>query len=143
MAMDRKIIEKLLHNLRKNLDKLERMDFSLSELEKDEDIQDLVDRRLQIAVETCIDMAVHLASGLNLPGQDTAKDVFELLGKEKVIKEKLAKKMGRACGFRNILVHQYLDIDYQEVFRVYQKDLQDLRDFAKAVVEFLEKNPKV
>jgi uncharacterized protein YutE (UPF0331/DUF86 family) len=119
------------------------MEFSFFELEKDEDIQDLVDRRLQIAVEICIDIAVHLASGLNLPGQDTAKDVFMLLGKEGVIKKELAKKIGKACGFRNILVHQYLDIDYHEVFRVYQEDINDLRNFAKAVVNFLEKNPKV
>lgn len=143
MAVDRKILEKLLNNLKSALDKLEKMEFTLSELQENEDIQDLVDRRLQIAVETCIDIAVHLAAGLKLPGQDTASEVFELLKKEEVIKKDLAKKMAKACGFRNILVRQYLDIDYNLVFRAYQEDLNDLREFAFQIVAFLEKNPQV
>lgn len=140
--VDREILKSLLNKLNKTLSKLERMDISLEELLKNEDIQDVVDRRLQISIEVCIDIASHLAAGLNLPGQDTAADVFELLGKEKIIDPKLAKKLASASGFRNILVHEYLEINYNIVFENYKYRLDDLRDFAKAVVEFLEKNPQ-
>jgi len=143
MAVDRQVLESLLNKLQKTLLKLDRMDFSSEELREDEDLQDLVDRRLQIAIETCIDMATHLANGLNLPGRDIAGEVFKLLAEEKIIDSNLAEKMSRACGFRNILVHEYLMIDYNLVYENYKFNLDDLRDFAKAVVDFLEKNPQV
>lgn len=142
MAIDRQILLSLLNKLQKILSKLDRMEFTLEELTNNADIQDLVDRRMQISIETCIDMATHLASGLNLPGQDTAADVFKLLAEEKILEKELSEKMAGACGFRNILVHEYLTINYNIVFQNYKHNLDDLREFAKSVVEFLEKNPQ-
>lgn len=87
MVVERQIIEKLLNSLRGELSKLDAMEFTYEELISEVDIQDMVNRRLQIAVESCIDIATHLASGLNLPGQNTSADVFRLLAKEKIITE--------------------------------------------------------
>jgi len=120
------------------------MDFTYEELVADEDIQDVLDRRLHLAIEICIDIASHIAAALSLPGRESASDVFEVLGKNGIIPEKLAKVFSKQIvGFRNILVHEYLDIDHTLVFKNYKKDLQDLREFAKAVVIFLEKNPQL
>lgn len=143
MAVDRQILQNLLSKLQKTLSKLERMEFSAEDILENEDIQDLVDRRLQTAIECCIDMATHLSSGLNLSGQDTAGEVFKLLAEEKILNQKLSEKMMKACGFRNVLIHEYLTIDYGIVYQNYSNNLADLREFAKTVVEFLEKNPQV
>ena len=143
MAVDRQILENLLNKLQKTLSKLERMEFSPEELNEKVDVQDLVDRRLQVAIECCIDMAAHLASGLNLPGQDTAGEVFKLLAEEKILDRKLSEKLSKACGLRNILVHEYLTINYNLVFQNYKYNLTNLKEFAIAVVDFLEKNPQV
>jgi len=143
MVVDRQILENLLNKLQKTLSKLERMEFSPEEFAENEDIQDLVDRRLQVAIECCIDMATHLASGLNLPGQDTAGEVFKLLAEEKILDRKLSEKLSEACGLRNILVHEYLTINYDLVFQNYKYNLVDLKEFAKVIIDFLEKNPSV
>lgn len=143
MVVNRQIIEKLLNSLRRELSKLDAMEFTYEELIGEVDIQDIVNRRLQIAVESCIDIATHLASGLNLPGQSTSADIFRLLAQEKVIGTELAEKLVKACGLRNILVHQYLKIDYKIVHESSHEGLDDLREFAKQVVDFLEKNPQV
>lgn len=143
MVVDRQVLESLLNKLHKTLSNLERMEVVVEELLENENLQDLVDRRMQIAIETCIDIANHLASGLNLPGQDTSADIFKLLSEEKILEQNLAEKLSRACGFRNILVHEYLTIDYKIVFQNYKYGLDDLRNFAKTVVDFLEKNPQV
>ena len=143
MVVDRQIIGKLLNSLREELGKLDAMEFTYEELINEVDIQDIVDRRLQIAIESCIDTATHLASGLNLPGQNTSADVFRLLAQEKIINENLAEKMTKACGLRNILVHQYLKIDYKIIHQSSHEGLDGLREFAKTVVDFLEKNPQV
>jgi uncharacterized protein YutE (UPF0331/DUF86 family) len=143
MAVDRQIIEKLLNSLRGELSKLDAMEFTYEELVNEVDIQDLVNRRMQIAIESCIDIATHLASGLNMPGQNTAADVFRLLAKEDIITDELAEKIAKACGLRNILVHQYLEIDYKIIYQSSREGADDLREFARQVVEFLEKNPQV
>jgi uncharacterized protein YutE (UPF0331/DUF86 family) len=45
---------------------------------------------------------------------------------------------GALAGFRNILVHEYLEVDWQEVYRNLQQ-LEDLARFAEAVRGWLKK----
>lgn len=142
MAVDKTTIDQLLRQLNDYLDRIESMDFTLAELTGAKDIQDLISRRLQVAVEISIDIAMHLASGLNLPAKDSAKDVFELLREEKILNLDLTERMKEASGFRNLLVHGYAKVNYEMVFRNYKDDLEYLKQFAKAVVEFFSKSPK-
>jgi uncharacterized protein YutE (UPF0331/DUF86 family) len=41
------------------------------------------------------------------------------------------------AGFRNILVHEYLEIDRRKVYRVLRDDLGDFDRFVKAVSKLL------
>lgn len=140
MAVDKATIDQLLRQLSDYLFRIEQMNFTLEELETSPDIQDLISRRLQVAVEISIDIAMHLAAGLNLPAKDSAADVFELLRQEKILQAETGEQLKEASRFINLLVHGYAKIDYPRVFRSYREDLEDLRRFAKEVVEFLEKN---
>ena len=133
MAVQTKILQRLLEQLEEHLLTIERMSFSLEELMADIDIQHLIERRLQLAIETCIDIASHIAAEKKLPGREKASDVFLLLGKYKIIESKLAENLAKAVGFRNILIHEYAKIDNQLVYRYYQDDLEDLRRFGKEI----------
>lgn len=143
MDIDKRLIIRKLKILENYLHTIEYMDFSLAELMKSLDIQDLISFRLQQAVETVIDIANHLASALALPAQETAADVFLLLAKKKYIPQKLAEKMGKACGFRNLIVHHYAQVDFRKVYYNYKDNLANLRQFARQIYQFLEKNPQV
>ena len=44
------------------------------------------------------------------------------------------------AGFRNILVHQYLEIDHRLVYDALQNRLDDFRAFANYVVLFMREN---
>lgn len=132
-------IEKMLTYLEDSIAKIEKMDLTIDMIIGDEDIQDLVDRRMQKATETCIDIATHLTAVLKLPRQETAGSIFELLGREKIISPKLAKKMIGAVGLRNIIVHVYKEMDYRLAYINLNDKLTDLRQFAKEIYEFLQK----
>ena len=41
------------------------------------------------------------------------------------------------AGFRNVLVHEYLEIDRRRVFRAMRDDLGDFEKFIKAVSKLL------
>ena len=104
MAIDRQLVSEKLKFLDRQLTKIEYMEFDLEDLQSNTDIQDLVTFRLQQSVETCIDIATHIVSALNIPRKETAKDAFLVLGKEGIIDKKLVARMGkrgfRICRFR-------------------------------------------
>ncbi len=62
---------------------------------------------------------------------------MSLLGRREVLDGDLADRMRRAVGFRNVLVHEYVDID-DSVVLARLHDLADLRDFARAVVNWID-----
>jgi len=138
MPIDRALIAKKLDFLSEQLTKVERMEFDVTELTENADIHDLIVFRLQQAVETAIDIAVHIISQLPIPRKETAKDAFLLLGQEGVIDKELSGKMGKAADFRNRVVHGYNDFDWRILFRDYRDDLADLRNFGAQIVSFLD-----
>lgn len=55
---------------------------------------------------------------------------------EGIIPFELAAKMKKIAGFRNILVHDYLEIDHKMVFNSLS-DLNDFKVFAENVYKLL------
>lgn len=140
MPIDKELIVKKLDFLNAHLSAVERMDFIEESFIENEDIHDLVTFRLQQAVETCIDIAAHIITELDLRRKETAKDAFLLLGTEKIISKDLSLRMGKATDFRNRVVHGYNNFDYRLLFKDYKDDLKDLYQFAAEIFHFLEKN---
>lgn len=62
-------------------------------------------------IEGCVDVAQHIASSERYPAPDSNADAIRLLGTRGVIDQALASSLGRAVGFRNVLVHQYAQVD--------------------------------
>ena len=138
MAIDQKLVQRKLALLHEFLRQLENMDFSQEDLLHQVDIQHLVLFRLQQAIETAIDIATQLIIGLDLPRQETARESFLILAKERVISQESAEKMAAAVGFRNLVVHQYADIKFDLVYRDYRDDIASLRKFANQIYGFLQ-----
>lgn len=139
MAVNTTLVKSLLDNLKLNISIIENKDVTLEQILVNEDIQAILDRRMQLAIETCIDIATHLIAGLDLERKERASDAFLFLGEKGIISKELAKKLAEASGFRNILVHEYIKIDYELAYSDLNEKLQDLKGFGKEVVAFLEK----
>lgn len=140
MPIEKRTVRDLLDQLDMYIGLLERMEIpSPAEVEKDQDIQHLLNHRLHTAVEICIDIGSHIASALKLGGYQEAADVFELLARHRIIDENLLAKMTDAIKARNVLVHKYADIDYQLIIRNLEDDIADLREFGGQINEFLKK----
>ena len=92
-----------------------------------------VEHTLQIAIQSAIDAAAHVVSDGRLGEPRTQRELFELLLRAGWIEGELAASFGRMCGFRNILVHGYDDVDLEIVRDVLRHKLDDLIAFARAV----------
>lgn len=102
------------------------------------------EHHLQVAIQACIDIANHIVAvfGLERPAEETC-EVFEILAKENIIPEDFVNTMVKITGYRNVLVHGYLDVNRHITYENIQKHLPDLAEFARYIEEFLERQTKV
>lgn len=88
--------------------------------------------RFITAVEAMLDVAHHiLASELWGPAEDSA-DAVRILARRGVLNDVLAERLAQATGFRNVLVHGYVDVDDTVVIESLD-DLDELQDFIEQV----------
>ena len=91
------------------------------------------ERLLQIAIECVIDICGSIVAGnrLGLPGDED--DVFEKLEQASVISSALKETLRRMKGLRNILVHEYGEVNDALVFDVVAHRLGDFEAFKREI----------
>ena len=96
-----------------------------------------VERFLHLAIETVLDMGNHLIADENLGVVNHYGDIPAILADEEIINADLAHRWIKMIGFRNILVHDYLDIDRDVVYDVLQNQLTDIERLKKIFAGYL------
>lgn len=91
----------------------------------------------QTALEACIDAAHHVVAdrGLGVPGSHA--DAFRSLGAAGILDDDLAGVMAGASGFRNVLVHDYAEVDDRRVIANLART-DDVRTFVASLSRLLE-----
>ncbi|MDH7554256.1 MAG: DUF86 domain-containing protein [Spirochaetota bacterium] len=100
--------------------------------------QRIVERTLQIMIETCTDIANHIISDEQLRTPVTYSDTFKVLCENNIIPEDLFDIMVKMAKFRNIIVHQYERVDSQIVIVILKKHIDDFIYFKNAIVKYLQ-----
>ena len=98
-------------------------------LEDDYDKQDITVLNLQRACELVLDMANHTIRIKKLGWPRESAESFTLLKEAGIIDAEMTKQLVGMVGFRNVVVHQYRNIDYQVVGNV-------VKDHADALIQF-------
>jgi uncharacterized protein YutE (UPF0331/DUF86 family) len=133
MAPEFSGIERRLDELSERLARLRPLQ-SKSRADFDEDayLRDIVERNLEIAAQCCIDISHRIISLENaLKPSDYAEAILRL-GELGVLPPDFARAIAPIAGFRNILIHEYLGIDWDIVYSNLQQ-LDDLDRFGKLV----------
>lgn len=97
------------------------------------------ERYVQLSIQSIMDMLhlVIIEGGFKRP-QDNYRAVDELV-ENNIIKKELGKKLKSMIGLRNILVHEYGDIDRGQIFKILQNNLQDIEDIRNNLADFIKK----
>lgn len=85
------------------------------------------------AVQACIDLAIHACAHEALGVPDGPASAFTLLARNGIMEDELALRLTLASGLRNIVVHQYADLDLPTLALALEAGLPDLDAFVKAV----------
>jgi uncharacterized protein YutE (UPF0331/DUF86 family) len=106
-------------------------------LHNDPTIRGAIERYLHLACEAVLDIANQLIAEYRYRAPNEYKEAIMILGEEGILEKDFAKQFAPIAGFRNILVHDYLKINEDEIVDKIQNHLQDFDTFAKSVATFL------
>ena len=95
----------------------------------------IVERTLQIMIELCIDIAGHIISDRRLRVPVSYADTFKSLAEAGLITPRISDIMEKMAKFRNIVVHQYENVDTEIVIMILRKHLEDFLAFGDAVLQ--------
>lgn len=95
------------------------------------------ERFLHLAVEAVIDLGNHVIAEMELGTVNWYSDIPRLFAEKGYISDELKERWIRMIGFRNTLVHEYIDIDRKIVFDVLHNNLQDLENLKRVFAQFL------
>ena len=103
-------------------------------------IQRIIERTLQMMIETCADVAGHIIADKGFRIPKSYADTFKVLFEEKILDRKLYAVMEKIAKFRNIVVHHYDKVDAEIVTAILKKDLADFISYKQAIIQFLKKD---
>ena len=112
---------------------------TVEEYRTDWKVQRIVERTLQMMIETCADVAGHVIADGGLRTPETYADTFRVLGENGILTADQTAVMEKMAKFRNIVVHQYEAVDAEIVVLILQRHLDDFQQFSDAVVRHLSK----
>ena len=115
----------------------EKAQASKEEYLQSRDVQAIVERRLQTAIESCLNIGNHLIARLGLrPPQDYG-DVFRILRDANILPSECAEAMVDMARFRTLLVHLYWQLDYERIYDSLQGRFASLEAFASHIGQWL------
>ncbi len=108
------------------------------EVENNYELKSALERNLHVAIEAALDIGEMIIAEENLPRPEEYKGVFLTLGKAGIIPKDFAKRIAPMAGFRNILVHQYNEIDVDLMCKFIRERLDDLEEFVTYIRKYVK-----
>jgi len=141
LGLDPVIVERRLVKI------LEEVDFlnSIRKQELDDFLRDGKSLRstakaIETIVQSIIDISSHIVAQNHWGVTDTYRNTIALLAKHQIISEDLSANLQKVVAMRNILVHQYLDVDFSIVWESLEELVEDALAYIGAIKSYLQ-NP--
>jgi len=122
------IIDRKLRIIEEKLENIKSWEIdSFAKLQNSSLLQNAVERALQVAIESMIDVAERILSLENIPPQETATANMQKLQELGILDTQ--NKYLNMVKFRNFIVHRYEKIDLEIIYGILKKHLHLFRAF--------------
>lgn len=125
-------VARLLRDVEGRIARLDSARLECAEHEGDLMWLDAIKYLFVTAIEGCTDVAHHVAASERWEAPDTNAQSFAILQRHDVVDVATSHAMASASGFRNVLVHRYVDVDDARVLAALD-ELGSLRRFVEQV----------
>jgi uncharacterized protein YutE (UPF0331/DUF86 family) len=134
---DQNIIVRKINAIKHNMKRIEQYrDVPLGQFLKDDDIKDIVAHNLFILLQHIIDLGTHIISDENMKEPVFMSDIADILAKENVLDGNLVRPMKSMIGLRNIIAHEYGDIDFKIIHRIMTSSVKDINLILDCIIRF-------
>ncbi|MBI2459033.1 MAG: DUF86 domain-containing protein [Parcubacteria group bacterium] len=106
----------------------------------DEMARDAIIKALERVIEAMLTVGEMLIAENNFSKAETKDEIFEILAQEKIYPESFKEKLWGLGGFRNILVHDYVEINLELVYKNLSKGLPIFKEYSRYIAKYLIKN---
>ena len=132
------VIRKRLNKIDEYLVVLQRLQrYGRDEFLSDPERYGSAERFLHLAIEALLDMGNHVIADEGLGVVDWYSDVPRIFLEKGMISSELSEKWIRMIGFRNTLVHGYMDVDRTIVYEVLQNGLCDIEELKRVFARYM------
>lgn len=97
-----------------------------------------IERGLLLAIESILDIGSHIVADEKLGRPKDYTEIIDVLGEKNVIPREFAGQIRGIAGFRNILIHEYVEIDTEKVYEYLQKAPEQFDAFRLYIGKFLK-----
>ena len=111
--------------------------FSLAEFGAHPDNFAVAEHHLRRALEAVFDLGRHLIAKKGWGHPQDYRSIITLLAQNGVLPKEFAARIRGMAGYRNRLVHGYLEVSLEEMYRLLQERLGDLEAFCRHVADYL------
>ncbi|ASS76142.1 hypothetical protein CIG75_15125 [Tumebacillus algifaecis] len=101
-------------------------------------LQAAAERALHIALECLTDIGNIIIDALVMRDAASYEDIFLILTEEGVFEKEFAEHFVKAVRFRKTLVHDYLDLTHEHVFRVVQEHAEDFATVKTSIAKYVQ-----
>jgi len=132
-------IERRLDELNERLARLEPLrEKKQTAFDEDPYLRDIVERNLEVAAQCCIDICNRIIVLEEAPKPQDYYEAIRRQGELGVLPPEFARSLAPLAGFRNVLAHQYLSVDWDKVYTHLHR-IDELDRFAQYIRQWLER----
>lgn len=136
------LINEKLREMEKNLIYLKKASWGITKENIKDDIIKYwgIERGLQILIEIVLDIANIIISSTDLEKPPTYRETILTLSKINILPKEFADEISKMAGFRNILVHDYAEVDEDIILELLKNKLDDFIQFIDYINKWLKDN---
>ena len=139
MEVSREFIAKALLELERTAQELEKYKgTSAEEMASNLSLRWTVERGLLVGLRLIFQVAEHILRRAFGRSADTYEGLIAELRSAGVISDALYRRLRGAGGFRNVLVHEYVEVDLNEVAAVLDEAPEVFRSFKEEISQWLK-----
>ncbi len=139
MVISREIAASRLRRLEQSVKRLTQLaEMPLGKYLADTDARVIAERHFQIAVQCLLDIGNHIVAEQGLGTPDDARGILDCLDRADVISTDLHERTRGLAGFRNVLDHDYLEIDHRTVHEQLQR-ISDLVELGRVLGDYVDR----
>jgi len=136
--VDAEVVRNKLEHLEEYINDLEEyQDLSFERLTGDKVLFRYLERTIHLAVESVLDIGSHIISDERLGNPKFNSEIIEILAENNIIKENIVNYI-KMAKFRNVIVHDYAEIDPEILLMIIKENLSDLKAIFKWYKEYID-----